>query len=340
MSQHRRSDILFAFAVAILLLIAWYVRGVLTIIYVSALFAVVLGPVIESIRRIRIGSWRPSRGIAIIAMILLGLGGITLFLLFAIPPIYRDLQAFATDLPAKTSRLYERVRHLPGGSSINLSALQEHATSAVGGAFGLLGGIAGGLFGFFSWFILTAYFILDGERAFRWFLSLVSPQHRPRLEATLTRAEKRMSKWLLGQFALMLILGTVSSIVFLSMHVKYAFALGVFCGIANIVPIIGPVVSITLAAVVALFDSWTKCLGVVIFYIVYQQIENAFLTPRIMKSTVDLPALAVIIALSIGGTLAGILGALVAVPTAALIAVIIDEYLVKRTATAVTKLSS
>ena len=79
----------------------------------------------------------------------------------------------------------------------------------------------------------------------------------------------------------------------------------------------------------ASFDSWTKAAGVLIFYLAYQQLENAYLTPRIMKSTVDLPPLAVIIALLLGGSIAGVLGALVAVPTAALIAVIIDEYVVE-----------
>jgi predicted PurR-regulated permease PerM len=87
---------------------------------------------------------------------------------------------------------------------------------------------------------------------------------------------------------------------------------------------------VTVASVVALFDSPTKLVGVLAFFAVYQQLETAFLTPRIMKTTVDLPPLAVIIALSIGGALAGVLGALVAVPTAALCAVLIDEYLVKR----------
>jgi predicted PurR-regulated permease PerM len=332
MSEHRRSDILFVFALAMFLVVAWHVRGVLTLIYVSALFAVVLGPVITQIRRIRIRSWKPGRGVAVLLLLLVGLSIMVLFSLFAIPPIYRDIQAFAADLPNKTRRLYAYIQHLPGGSDLEVGALQEHATRAVGGIVGVLGEIAGGLFGFFSWLILTIYFTLDGERAFHWFLSLVAPRHRPRLEATLVRAEARMSKWLLGQLSLMLILGTTASIVFLILKVKYAFALGVFCGLANIVPIIGPIVSITLAAVVAVFDSWTKALGVVIFYLVYQQIENAYLTPRIMKSTVDLPALGVIIALSLGGALAGVLGALVAVPTAALIAVIVDEYLVKRPA--------
>jgi predicted PurR-regulated permease PerM len=129
---------------------------------------------------------------------------------------------------------------------------------------------------------------------------------------------------------LMLILGVLASVAFGLLHVKYSFALGVFCGLANIVPIIGPVISVGLAALVALFDSWTKAVGVLAFYLIYQQLENAWLTPKIMKSTVDLPALAVIVALTVGGALAGVLGALIAVPTAALLAVVIDEYVVKK----------
>jgi len=93
---------------------------------------------------------------------------------------------------------------------------------------------------------------------------------------------------------------------------------------------LGALTSLALASLVASFDSWHKLLGVLIFYAIYYQIENALLAPRIMKTTVDLPPLGVITALMIGGSLAGILGALVAVPTAALIAVLIDEYLVQK----------
>jgi predicted PurR-regulated permease PerM len=128
----------------------------------------------------------------------------------------------------------------------------------------------------------------------------------------------------------MILLGTFSAIAFGLIHVRYSLALGVFAGLANIVPIVGPIASAVLASTVAAFDSWNKAAGVVLFYVVYQQVENAFLTPKIMKSTVDLPALAVIIALAIGGKLAGIIGALIAVPTAALIGVIVDEYLIGR----------
>ncbi|MGE5112272.1 MAG: AI-2E family transporter [Acidobacteriaceae bacterium] len=330
MASNHRSDILFAFFVALLLVLAWHVRDGLLLIYVSALFAVVIGPAIGFVQRFHLGSWHPGRALSVITILVCGLLLLTVFFLFALPPIFTDLQGFARDLPNKAQHLYERIHNVPLFSHVNLDALQQHITDALGGAIGVARGVAGGVVSFFTWLVITAYFILDGERAFRWFLSLFPPEKRLRLEQTAFVAEKRLSKWLLGQALLMLILGSLSLIVFWLLHVKYFYALGVFCGLANIVPIIGPLVSVGLATIVAAFDSWTKAAGVLIFYLSYQQLENAYLTPRIMKSTVDLPALSVIIALLLGGSIAGVLGALVAVPTAALIAVIIDEYVVKK----------
>ncbi len=329
MAQNHRSDILFAFGVAIALLLAWYLRDVLILIYVSALFAVVVGPGIAWIQMLHIGRWHPGRGIAALLLLLAIVAVLAVFFAFALPPIFHDVQAFATDLPNKTQAVIERAQHWPLMKQVDPSMLKEHVIQAVGGALGLFKGIAGGVMGFFSFVILMAYFIVDGERAFQWVLSLIEPRHRPKLKSTLLKAEQRVSKWLLGQLLLMLILGSLSAIVFGLLKVKYFYALAVFMGVANIVPIVGPAISLVLAIIVAAFDSWTKVLGVVVFYAFYQQLENAFLTPRIMKSTVDLPALAVIVALAIGGALAGILGALVAVPSAALISVILNEYVVK-----------
>jgi predicted PurR-regulated permease PerM len=329
-SNNHRSEILFTFLVAILLLLAWQLRDVLLLIYISALSAVVIGPAIGFVQRLHIGKWIPGRGVAVVLIVAAGLILLSAFFVFALPPIFRDLQGFGRDLPSKAQDLYDKVQRVPVLQKINIEQLEQQATTALGGAFGLAAGVAGGFVGFFTWLILTAYFILDGERAFRWFISLFPARKRAQLHETAIRADRRVSKWLLGQALLMLILGGLSTLVLGLIHVKYFYALGVFCGLANIVPIIGPVISVGLAAIVAAFDSWEKALVVVAFYVIYQQIENAFLTPRIMKSTVDLPALSVIIALAIGGSLAGVLGALVAVPTAALLAVIVDEYVVKR----------
>ena len=142
-------------------------------------------------------------------------------------------------------------------------------------------------------FILTVYFILEGDHAYRWFLSFVPIESRDRLDRTLRRAEIRMGKWLVGQGSLMLILGVTSTLVYLLLHVRYAYALGVLTGLLNIIPVVGAAVCVALALLVAAIDSWWRVLGVAIFYFIYLQVENSYLTPRIMKNSVGLPGLAI-----------------------------------------------
>ncbi len=328
-SKSLRNDILFTLGVLGVIAAAWEIHNVLLMIYVSALFAVVLSPAIDLIRRIHIGRWRPGRGVAILILVIIGVGLVAGVGLLILPPILRDLHAFAVDLPHRTAGLIQRARSLPYGSSLDPSLLEERAAAAVGGAFGVFRAITGGLAGAFTCAILTAYFVVDGERAFHWIMSMLPVRHRPRVEATMVRAEGRVRHWLVGQLALMCILGSLAAIVFGLMRIKYFYALAVIAGVLNLVPVIGPLTALVLAAIVAAFDSWAKLAGVLAFFAIYQQVETAVLTPRIMKLSVDLPPLAVIIALLIGGGLAGVLGALIAVPTAAVVAVLVDEYLVK-----------
>jgi predicted PurR-regulated permease PerM len=158
---------------------------------------------------------------------------------------------------------------------------------------------------------------------------------RSRLKKTLERSAQRMQRWLYGQLILMLILGSSSAVVFGLLGLRYFYALAVFAALANFVPILGPIATVVVAGTIAGLDSWTKLLGVIIFYAVYQQVENAYLTPRIMRAEVDLPGVAVIVALTIGAELAGLLGAIVAVPIAALIATMLDEYVVQNSSPSV-----
>jgi predicted PurR-regulated permease PerM len=104
----------------------------------------------------------------------------------------------------------------------------------------------------------------------------------------------------------------------------------VLTGLLNIVPVLGAAVCIALALLVAAIDSWGRVLGIAIFYVIYLQVENSYLTPRIMKNRVDLPGLAILVALVLGSALEGVLGALVSVPTAVLVAVLLDEYFVHK----------
>jgi predicted PurR-regulated permease PerM len=329
-----RADITFTFALGIALYLAWLLRDVLLIVYVSGLFAVVLMPVVNGIRRIRIGKWRPSRLVAILILLFFVAGLAALFFGFALPPVVSDLSQFVSELPVRGPQMLQRVQALPVVRHLDLGALNAKlqdlaSTSATYLVVSIKNG-AGKFFDLITGIILTIYFMLEGESAYAWFLSFFAERQRDRLDRTLTRAEFRMGKWLLGQGSLMLILGLVSTIAFLALKVRYAYALGVLMGLFNLIPIVGALISVSLALLVASIDSWGRALGVLIVYLVYVQIENSILTPRIMKSSVGLSGLSVLIALLLGASLAGVLGALVSVPTAVLVGELLDEYLVKR----------
>lgn len=329
-----RSDIVFTFALALACYLAWLIREVLVLLYVSALFAVVLTPLVRSTSGFRVGRFQPFKGTAIFLLLLIAAGALAAFGFLALPPVIRDLQGFAQEMPTRLPGLLEKLNNLPMAQHLDTtdisSRIQGFVSQAATYLLFSISDWAGKLFDFIMGVILTIYFILEGDHAYRWFLSFFPLERRERLDKALQRAEIRMGRWLLGQGSLMLILGVTSTIVYLSLHIRYAYALGVLTGLLNIVPVLGAAVCIALALLVAAIDSWGRVVGIAIFYVIYLQVENSYLTPRIMQNRVDLPGLAILVALVLGSALEGVLGAMVSVPTAVLVAVLLDEYFVRK----------
>jgi predicted PurR-regulated permease PerM len=297
--RNLRRDIVFAFALALACYLAWLIRDVLVMLYVSALFAVVLTPMVRFTSKLHIRRWQPFKGSAVLFLLLVVAGALTTFGFLALPPVISDMQGFAQEMPTRLPLLLERLNSVPLAQHLDAadlsSRLQGFVSQAAKYLLFSISDWAGKLFNVIMGFILTIYFILEGDHAYRWFLSFFPLEHRERLDATLQRAEIRMGKWLLGQGSLMLILGVVSTIVYLSLHVRYAYALGVLTGLLNIIPVLGAAVCIALALLVAAIDSWGRVLGIAIFYLIYLQVENSYLTPRIMKNRVGLPGLAILV---------------------------------------------
>jgi predicted PurR-regulated permease PerM len=331
-----RRDIVFAFALGLACCLAWLIRDVLVMLYVSALFAVVLSPMVRFTAQLHIRRWQPFKGCAVFVLLVVVAAALIAFGFLALPPVISDLHGFAQEMPARLPAQLERLKSIPLAQHLDTADLSSRLQGFVSNAATYLlfsiSDWAGKLFDLIMGFILTIYFILEGDHAYRWFLSFFPPEARERLDATLQRAEVRMGKWLLGQGSLMLILGVASTIVYLSLHVRYAYALGVLTGLLNIIPVLGAAICIALALLVAAIDSWGRVLGIAIFYVVYLQVENSILIPRIMKNRVGLPGLAILVALILGSALEGVLGAMVSVPTAVLVSVLLDEYLVRKDA--------
>jgi len=174
-------------------------------------------------------------------------------------------------------------------------------------------------------FVLSFYFIVE-EGSFKKFIRSIVPfRHRPYVEDLVGRMQLQVGKWLRGQLLLGLIVGVVIYVGLSLMGVKYALVLALVAGILEVVPYIGPVISAIPAVLIASAQSPLLALLVVILYFLVQQLENHLLVPKIMQKVVGLNPLVIILVILVAVKLAGVLGAIVAVPAATLISVFLKD---------------
>jgi len=320
-----------------LLWAAFLIRGALLLIYISALVAIGLSPIVARLEGRRIRGTRPlPRWVAILEVYLLLVVVIVTVAVLVLPPLIDQARAFWTAIPDLLDRgqmwlvdrgilshklsIGEAVQQAAGGGS-------SDAVSAVVVA---LSGFVGGVFGVLTILILAFYLLLDSRQMFRNFISLFPRTERGRLEDVSRRITSKVSAWLAGQLLLGAIIGTSAAVGLWLLHVPYFFVLALIAGFGEMIPVVGPILSAIPAIAVALTVSPLTALFVGIFFLVQQQVENHLLVPKIMERQVGVSAGVVIMALLIGGSLLGIVGAILAVPTAAILQVIFQEAMAQR----------
>jgi predicted PurR-regulated permease PerM len=301
-------------------------RHALMMLYVAIVLAVLFDPVVERLQRVRIGRFRPGRGMATALVSLATAVAIVLVIAVVVPPIMADASTFETQWPKNSSLIFEWIhRHLPFSRSLTAASMWTWIKGALGGHSAVVT-IGGTAIDVLTTLLLAIYMSADGPRAFEWMLSLVPRDSRPRLAAALRSGARRMQGWVSGQGLLMLIHGGSALVAFWVIGLPYFLAVGVFAAIINIIPVLGPVLTLLAAGLIAIIDSPGKLLGVVAFYLVYHNTEGIYLQPRIMKSAVGIPGVAVIAALLIGDEVAGFIGMALSVPTAVLLAEMKEHY--------------
>lgn len=323
-----------AAAVTLILLWALYlVRGPLLLIYVSALFATGLAPLVRIIERQRwltIGKRRVPRAAAILviyATVLGTLGGIGAAV---VPPLVQQSQQFWKELPGHLDSFQQRLAQwgvISPEASFKEMLQQAPAGSgdAVNVVLAALWGFVGGIFGVVTILLLTFYLLVDAKGVYALFVRLFPRRERNRVAEVSALAAGKISAWLGGQMLLGLIIAAISAIGFGFMGVPYFFVLAVIAGIGEMIPMVGPLLSAIPAVAVALTVSPGLALAVAVFCLVVQLLENNVLVPKVMGQQVGLSAVTVIASLVIGSELLGFVGALLAVPTAAIIQVLFEE---------------
>ena len=323
--------------VAILLAVLWAARDALLIVYISALIAMGLSPLVKTIERPRQGaSRRVPRWLAILAIYAVLVAAVVFAGLLVIPPLVSQGASMWAKLPTEFNRfqllliryklmthrvtLEEAVQNAPTGSGSN----------AVGTALVAISSLIGGIFGLITILILTFYLLIEAGTMFEYLVRFVPHGRRGDIAVAARQGVAKVSAWLRAQFILAGVMGTFSAIGLGLMGVPYFYVIALIAAIGETIPIVGPVIGGVTAVAVAITVSPKLALMVGAYFLVLHQLEANVLVPKIMERSVGVSPVAVLVALLIGGSLMGLAGAILAIPTAALLSVIVEEIATER----------
>jgi predicted PurR-regulated permease PerM len=340
---NRHSPFYVGFVGALGVLIAWgllhvvtQLSSVLLLLVVSLFLALGLDPVVQ---------WLQARGIRRgYASAIVFLGVIALFVgivALLVPQVVKEAAQLADQAPEYVENLLRnrRVRELDDQYGIVSRAqaeLQKRITdqslwtSVFGGVLGAGRAVASGLFSAFTVLVLTLYFTASLPRVKASVYRMVPRTRRQRVSFLSEEISRRVGGYFLGQIAVATVNGLCSYVMMKIVGVPYSAVLAVSVGILGLIPMVGATLGAVLVVLVALFQSGTIALVVAVYYLVYQQVENYVVSPRIMQRTVAVPGAVTVVAALAGGTLLGVVGALMAIPVAAGLLLIYQEVLLPR----------
>jgi predicted PurR-regulated permease PerM len=324
-------------AAFITLKILWLSRHILSWIAIALFFALALNPAVDRLER-RLGRRGAAAGVVFLAtLVAIGLIG-WLF----IPTLVDQVNNFAHKVPdyiddvtKGRGRLgfLETKYHLVDKAR---KALHEGGASKLfglsGTALALARGIVNAVLAIVTISFMTFFMLLEGPSWVDRFFSLLSPSSRKRWQAVAHDIYRTVGGYVTGNLLISLIAGTLTAIVLTIMGVPYAIALGLIVGILDLIPLAGATIAAIIVGAVAFLHSIPAGIVVVAFFIVYQQVENHVLQPIVYGRTVQLSPLVVLISVLIGAELAGVLGALGAIPVAGALQVILVDWLRHRKA--------
>ena len=306
------------------------IRETLLLIYVAALVAIGLSPLVVAIQNHPRTPRRMPRWAAILIIYLLFIGALVAVAMLVLPPLVAQARELWAELPMHLQRGQQWLvdRGLISRALSVREAVQQapgNKTDAVGTIVSALWSVVGGIFGLVTILILAFYLMVDSENIVAAFQRLFPRGKRQRVRDACENVSTKVSAWLGGQLLLAGIIGGSAAVGLWLMGVPYFYVLALVAGVGEMIPIVGPLISAVPAVAVGFTVSPAMGAGVALFFFIQQQVENHLLVPKVMERQVGVSAVVVIIALLIGGSLLGIVGAILAVPTAAILQVLIQE---------------
>ena len=335
---------LFLIAFVVLLLILRELTGVVMQVFAACIIAAAISPMVNSVttsERARRWRWRPPRALAVLAVYLV-LGAI-FFVLGAVifGGLVSDIGLLIESMPSYAANARAWVEslaaQLPPGANEQLARLVSAAVSALAGwladfAQGVLNFI-GVLFGFFGSLLnvifilmMALYLTVDGQNMRDYLLVFAPASRRPQFSRLLTSVVQRLGQWVQGQLLLCLIVGGGAWLGLQLLGVPYAVLLGLIWAVCEFIPGIGPFIAAAPTILMGFLVGPTTGVLAAIFTLAWSQVESNVITPKVMGSAAEIHPLVVLVSILVGAELLGFAGAFLAIPFAAVVGVLVDEF--------------
>ncbi len=323
------STIVKVIATLLILMFLWAVRDIIALVAAALILAALMNPFAQWARKYRV-----PKGISVIVFYVLFLGGLVAAFVLALPEIvdqagklgpmigksWRVLSS-GVDSLRSVSEEYGLARNLEAG----VSTLQGQVTLVTARLFSTVTDLFGGLAGLIVVLVMAFYMVVQEEEARQWLKNIVPEDYQHLAASLVARVQEKFGRWLIGQLALSLIVGTIYYIGLRLLGVQGALVLAILGGFTEFIPYLGPILGGIPAVLVALSQSPTLAFITLILYVAVQQAENHILVPKVMQKAVGLNPVLSIVALLVGGKLFGIPGAILAIPVATACSVAVME---------------
>jgi predicted PurR-regulated permease PerM len=321
---------------AAMLYLLFLVRSVVGLVFIALFLSVALGPPVDFFARRRlplVGRLVP-RSLAIlmvyalIGLMVFGVG------LLVVPPIVTQVNSFAAKAPQylnevtknKTLAKYDRRYHVTDKLREQASKLPAKLSKAAGALRDVTVGVFSALVQLITVLTIAFFLLLDGERIAGFLFGLGRPQTESRMREIAEDIYRAVSGYVAGNLVISLIAGSTTYVVLSLLGVPFSVPLAVLMAFLDLIPLVGATIGAVLIGIVTLFNDFpTATIVWVVASLVYQQIENNVIQPIVYKRTVDVHPLVVIISILIGAALLGVLGALVAIPVAGALQIVVRD---------------
>jgi predicted PurR-regulated permease PerM len=321
--------ILVAIAIVAALYFIYLIRTVLGMLFIAMFLAVALGPVVEVFVRLKI-----KRSLAILLTYFLLLAMVFGLGLLVVPPIVNGVNAFVNDVPhyvkdlrnSKTFRKYDDRYKITPKLNQQATKLPTHLSDAASGLRDVTVGVFGTIVQLVTILVMAFFLLLDGRRMLEFVFREVGPDHGERFSRISDDVYRAVAGYVAGNLLISVIAGVSAYFVMTFLNIPFAVPLAVMVAFFDLIPLVGSTIAGAVVAIVAAIVGFpTKLIIWVAFLIIYQQVENNVIQPVVYRRTVAIHPLLVIVAVLIGASLLGVLGALLAIPIAATVQILVKE---------------